>query len=77
MKKNIFCEILRVDKNHQIHLNVPKEMGEEVEVILMPLSFPKNAKDFSSEELLKIAAYVASVGEDAEEDTLWESYTHE
>jgi hypothetical protein len=76
MKQNIIREILRVDKNHQLHLNVPPEMGEEVEVILMPLASNDKAQDLNDEDRFKLAAYAAVVDEDAEEDTLWERYTH-
>ena len=76
MKQNIIREILRVDKNHQLHLNVPPEMGEEVEVILMPLASKDKILSLSEEERFKLAAYAAVIEEDTEEDTLWEPYTH-
>ena len=76
MKQNIIREILRVDKNHQLHLNIPPEMGEEVEVILMPLASKDKTLNLSEEERFKLAAYAAVIEEDTEEDTLWEPYTH-
>jgi hypothetical protein len=76
MKQNIIREILRVDKNHQLHLNVPPEMGEEVEVIVMPIASKDKAQDLSDEDRFKLAAYAAVVEDDTEEDALWERCTH-
>lgn len=76
MKQNIIREILHVDKNHQLHLNVPPEMGEEVEVILMPLASRGKSQNLSDEDRFKLAAYNAVVEEDPDEDALWERYTH-
>lgn len=76
MKQNIIREILHVDKNHQLHLNVPPEMGEEVEVILMPLASKDKAQGLSDEDRFKLAAYSAVIEEDTEEDALWERYPH-
>ena len=77
MKLNIIHEYVHTDENHRIHIEVPKDMGDEFEVILMPVR-PKKAtvNSLSDEDRFKLAAYAAVIDDDAEEDTLWERYTH-
>ena len=36
MTQAVLKETLHVDKNNQLHINIPAEMGEEVEVIIFP-----------------------------------------
>ena len=76
MKQKVIREIVRVDENHQLHINVPLDMGDEFEVILMPVR-PKSEDDsLSDDDRFNLAAYEAVIDDDAEEDALWERYTH-
>lgn len=76
MKQKIIREIVHVDENHQLHIDVPLDMGDEFEVILMPFRSQVGADSLNDEDRFKLAAYAAVVEEDAEEDALWERYTH-
>lgn len=42
MALSVLKETLHVDKNHQLHINIPVEMGEEVEVIVFSSTGVKN-----------------------------------
>lgn len=76
MKQKVIREIVHVDENHQLHIDVPFDMGDEFEIILMPLR-PKAETDvLSDEDRFNLAAYSAVIDEDPEEDALWERYTH-
>lgn len=76
MKQKIIREIVHVDENHQLHIDVPLDMGDEFEVILMPFRSQVGVDSLNDEDRFKLAAYAAVVEEDAEEDALWERYTH-
>jgi hypothetical protein len=41
MRQAILRENLSVDANHQLHINVPADMGNEFEVIVIPLASSK------------------------------------
>lgn len=77
MKLKIIREIVHADENHRIHIDVPPAMGDEFEVILLPV-LPQNetSGSLSDEDRFKLAAYSAMIDEDPEEDELWERYTH-
>ncbi len=36
MKSNVFRQRVTADTNHTIHVTLPPEMGEEVEIIVVP-----------------------------------------
>lgn len=75
MKLKIIREFVHVDENRQLHIDVPPDMGDEFEVILMPV--PRGGpENLSDEDRFNLSAYAAVVDEDAEEDSLWEKYTH-
>ena len=38
----VLKKTLKVDKNHQLHIGIPVEMGEEVEIIVFPSTGVKN-----------------------------------
>ena len=76
MKQKIIREIVHVDENHQLHIDVPLDMGDKFEVILMPFRSQVGVDSLNDEDRFKLAAYAAVVDEDAEEDALWERYTH-
>lgn len=73
MKQAILRETLFVDANHQLHINVPAEMGDEFEVIVLPVR-SKTAKGLSDDDQFMLAAYSAVIESDTEEDAIWEKY---
>jgi len=76
MKQKVIREIVRVDENHQLHIDVPADMGDEFEIILMPLQPKPESECLSEEDRFNLAAYSAVVDEDPEEDALWWRYKH-
>jgi hypothetical protein len=77
MKLNIIREIVHTDENHRIHIEVPRDMGDEFVVLLMPVRpHRETADNLSEEDRFNLAAYSAVIDEDAEEDALWARYTH-
>ncbi|MBI3358170.1 MAG: hypothetical protein HY037_01055 [Nitrospirae bacterium] len=77
MKQTVLHEILRVDANHQIHLNLPAEAGDEFEVIVMPGRSQDERNMLSDEEQLMLAGFWAVTPDDPEEDAIWGKYLHE
>jgi len=43
MKQTVLRETLHVDENNQLHIRIPVEMGEQVEVIIFSSKPPKQA----------------------------------
>ena len=74
MKLKIIRELVQVDENRQICIDVPPDMGDEFDVILMPVRSGEIAGRLDEEDLFKLSAYAAVVDEDPEEDSLWERY---
>ena len=74
MKLKIIREFAQVDENRQIRIDVPPDMGNEFEVILVPVRSGESAKRLGKEDLFNLSAYAAVVDEDLEEDSLWERY---
>ena len=73
MKQAVLREILCVDENHQLHINVPADMGDEFEVIVLPVR-SRVAKELSDDDQFMLAAYSAVIENDSEEDALWGKY---
>lgn len=73
MKQAVLRETLFVDANHQLHINVPAEMGDEFEVIVLPVR-SKAAKELSDDDQFMLAAYSAVIESDPEENAIWEKY---
>jgi hypothetical protein len=73
MKQAILRETLFVDANHQLHINVPAEMGDEFEVIVLPAR-SKAAKDLGDDDQFMLAAYSAAIESSSEEDAVWSKY---
>ena len=73
MKQAILRETLFVDANHQLHINVPAEMGDEFEVIVLPVR-SKAAKELSNDDQFMLAAYLAVIESNSEEDAVWGKY---
>ena len=76
MTPKIIREVVQIDGNRQIYINVPSDMGELVEVILMQVYSPEGPGSLSDEDCFKLSAYAEVVDEDVDEDFLWETYTH-
>ena len=74
MKPAVLRQTLRVDANHQLHINVPIEMGDEIEVTVRPANLSGHKNTISEDEQFLIAAYSAATPEDAFEDAIWEKY---
>ena len=76
MRQAVLRETLCVDANHQLHIDVPAEMGNEFEVIVLPIQ-SKALDELNDDDQFKIAAYSAVIENDPEEDVVWEKYaTH-
>ena len=76
MKQAILREILHVDANHQLHINVPADMGDEFEVIVLPVQTQLAGNALSDDEQFMLAAYSAVIESDLEENKIWEKYEH-
>ena len=74
MKQAVLRQTLRVDANHQLHINVPVEMGDEIEVTVRPANQSAPKASIREDEQFLIAAYSAATPDDAVEDAIWEKY---
>ena len=74
MKPAVLRQTLRVDANHQLHINVPTEMGDEIEVTVCQANQFGQNSPISEDEQFLIAAYSAATPEDAIEDAIWGKY---
>ena len=75
MKQAVLRETLRVDANHQLHINVPADMGDEFEVIVFPIQ-SKTLDGLNDDDQFMLAAYSAVIESNPEEDAIWEKYVH-
>jgi len=75
MKQAVLRETMRIDENHQLHINVPTDMGDEFEVIVLPVR-SKIPHELSDDSQFMLAAYAAVIESDSEEDAIWEKYVH-
>ncbi|OAI07114.1 hypothetical protein [Methylomonas methanica] len=73
MRQAVLREILCVDANRQIHIDIPADMGDQFEVIVMPVG-TNSAIQLSEDEQLLLANYSAVIESNPEEDALWEKY---
>lgn len=73
MRQAVLRETLCVDANHQLHINVPADMGDEFEVIVLSAR-AKSEKKLSDEDQFMLAAYSSVVDNNAEEDAVWGKY---
>jgi hypothetical protein len=64
---------LCVDSNHQLHIDVPAEMGNEFEVIVLPI-YTKTVEGLNDDDQFMLAAYSVAIENDSEEDAVWEKY---
>ena len=78
----ILRQHLTADANHTIHLVLPPEMGDEVDIIVIPrqiseVGIPEKnsgASHLMDDEQFMLAAYSAVIESDLEEDAVWEKY---
>lgn len=76
MRQTVLRETLRVDANHQLHIDVPAQMGNEFEVIVLPIQ-SKALDELNDDDQFMLAAYSAVIENDPEEDAVWEKHiTH-
>jgi hypothetical protein len=71
MKQAVLRETLRVDANHQLHINVPADMGEEFEVVVFPRSSSKLAaqqESLAMARLMDESGFSKNILNSAEED---------
>lgn len=74
MKQNYLRQIVRPDTKHQIHIDVPEDFGNEVEVIVRSLhNKPESLNDISPESLAVMrltdeSGFVRNVINSVEED---------
>ena len=73
MRQAVLRETLHVDANHQLHINVPADMGNEFEVIVLPLG-AKTANGLNDDDQFMLAAYSEVIESDPKEDAVWEKY---
>lgn len=73
MKQAVLRETLCVDANHQLHINVPAEMGDEFEVIVLPIR-ANAVEGLSEDSKFMLSAYSAVIDSNSEEDAVWEKY---
>jgi hypothetical protein len=73
MKQAVLRETLCVDANHQLHINVPADMGDEFEVIVLPVR-AKAVEGLNDDDQFMLAAYSAVIESNSEEDAVWEKY---
>ena len=74
MKPALLRQTMRVDANHQLHINVPIEMGDEIEVTVRTANQPDHRNTLIEDEQFLIATYSAATPEDAIEDAIWGKY---
>ncbi|MDD5579594.1 MAG: hypothetical protein PHY16_09980 [Methylobacter sp.] len=73
MRQAVLREILRVDVNRQLHISVPADLGNEFEVIVLPIQV-KALNELNDDDQFMLAAYSAVIENDPEEDAVWEKY---
>lgn len=73
MKQAVIRETLCVDANRQLHINIPADMGDEFEVIVLPIC-ANAANQLSEDDQFMLAAYSAVIESSSEEDAVWEKY---
>jgi hypothetical protein len=74
MKQSILRERLHVDSNRRLHIDIPADMEDEFEVIVLPIPPKSEPWLLSDEERFMLSAYSAVTPEDTEEDEIWEKY---
>ena len=73
MKQAVIRETLCVDANRQLHIDIPADMGNKFEVIVLPIC-TNAASELSEEDQFMLAAYSAVIENSSEEDAGWGKY---
>ena len=60
MKPAVLRQTMRAAANHQLHINVPIEMGDEIEVTVRPTNQPGHKNSIIEDEQFSIATYSAA-----------------
>lgn len=71
MKANVFRQRVTADANHTIHITLPPEMGDEVEVIVLPSGATNTAmpeESLAMAQLMDETGFARNVLASAEED---------
>lgn len=75
MKQIVLRQIARLDEHHRLHMDVPAEFGDQVEVIIRSLY--DRRESLTEDESFNLAAYAAVTEADAQEDALWGKYVRD
>ncbi|MEI7868336.1 MAG: hypothetical protein WCI11_10620 [Candidatus Methylumidiphilus sp.] len=74
MRHEVLHERLRVDANHRLHIDIPDDMGDEFDVIVLPILVTEECAELDDEDNLNLAVFAATTPDDPEEDAIWENY---
>ena len=73
MRQAVLREVVCVDVNRQLHIDIPADMGDEFEIIVLPIQ-TQGTTSLSEDERFALSVYSAAVETDAQEDAIWEQY---
>jgi len=78
---NAIRKIVTLGQDRMLSFEVPPDMGDSVELILLTCSADEVALEkgnnvLSEDETFLISSYSAVIEEDLEEDKVWERYLH-
>jgi len=78
---NAIRKIVNLDHGRTLSIEVPPEMGNSVELIVLSCDenltrTGKTHEQLTEDEAFLISAYSAVIEEDSEEDKIWERYLH-
>lgn len=80
MMGNAIRKIVHLDRDRTVSIEVPPEMGDAVELIVLACPDGSEAgrasEPMSEDEAFLVAAYAAAIEQDSEEDQIWERYLH-
>jgi len=71
MKSIVIRQRLTADANHSIHITLPPEMGDEVEIIILPSGAEKTALSEASLDVVQLtdeSGFARNVFASAEQD---------
>jgi hypothetical protein len=73
MKQAVLIEDLQIDESHQLHIDVPPDMGRQFRVIVLPMDHPIQP-GITQDEAFTLGAYSSVTEDDPQEDAIWEKY---
>ena len=75
---NAIRKIVNLDHDRTLSIEVPPEMGNSVELIVLSCDeeLTKTHEQLTEDEAFLVSAYSAVIEEDSEEDKIWERYLH-